>query len=352
VERLKALKAIMPANDHVAGLPQSAEAPHVGEILSVCLNGFEAISTCLLSVLPPEDEGSATSFKRSNHFKAGQSPDSPDSPGFPNPSFGLPPPFLENKFVQLVRQFFTTIRIPPSPTGLIGIARLGRNFLSTAVSKSFGGHMLEHDGPIEPEPKEARLPVTREAVENQPIPLIKAGTLTGSRVTPSPRQFSQQSCAGKQGCTYDFDGRCILCVGGQSALYPEYRKVVEASGGKLMFYRNPPKGSEAQLPALLARADMVVCPVDCVNHCAFFAVKRYCRQSGKPCVLLERSSLPTFRKGIATLAEVTGLSAGKGQSVHSAKSFGAAPDATSGCPHAAPFHSLEQRSRSRISQRR
>ncbi|HEU4855388.1 MAG TPA: DUF2325 domain-containing protein, partial [Nitrosospira sp.] len=63
-----------------------------------------------------------------------------------------------------------------------------------------------------------------------------------------------------------------------------------------------PQGPGHHLPVLLDHADMVVCPMDCVNHTVFFTVKRYCRRSGKPCVLLDRSSLSTFRKGIATLA--------------------------------------------------
>jgi hypothetical protein len=67
---------------------------------------------------------------------------------------------------------------------------------------------------------------------------------------------------------------------------------------------------------------MIVCPIDCVNHHAFFAVKRYCKHSGKPCVLLERSGLPTFCKGIAALAAFSRLAARKDQSVQSAKSFG------------------------------
>ena len=42
---------------------------------------------------------------------------------------------------------------------------------------------------------------------------------------------------------------------------------------------------------------MVICAVDCVNHEAYFTVKRYCKYFGKPYVLLDRSDLATFRKG-------------------------------------------------------
>jgi catecholate siderophore receptor len=102
--------------------------------------------------------------------------------------------------------------------------------------------------------------------------------------------------------TPDLEGRCVLCVGGLAALYPEYRHVVETAGGKLLIYRGDQQHDSNCLPALLACADALLCPVDCVNHAAYFAAKYYCKHSGKPCALLKRSDLPTFRKGVEVLA--------------------------------------------------
>jgi hypothetical protein len=104
---------------------------------------------------------------------------------------------------------------------------------------------------------------------------------------------------------FDLAARKLLCVGGRAALYPEYSRLVHASGGTLFFYRSDPRVGGEKLAKLLAQADMVICPVDCVNHEAYFTAKRYCKYSGKPCVLLDRSDLATFRKGVATLAELT-----------------------------------------------
>ena len=39
---------------------------------------------------------------------------------------------------------------------------------------------------------------------------------------------------------FDLAGRRVLCVGGRAALYPEYHRMVEASGGKLLIYRRRP----------------------------------------------------------------------------------------------------------------
>jgi hypothetical protein len=98
----------------------------------------------------------------------------------------------------------------------------------------------------------------------------------------------------------------LLCVGGRAALYPEYSRLVHASGGTLFFYRSDPRVGGEKLSKLLAQADMVICPVDCVNHQVYFTVKRYCKYSGTPYVVLDRSDIPTFGKGLAKLAELVG----------------------------------------------
>lgn len=91
-------------------------------------------------------------------------------------------------------------------------------------------------------------------------------------------------------------------MGGLAALYTEYRRVVETAGGKLLIYRGDQQHDSNCLLALLTCADGLLCPIDCVNHVAYFAAIQYCKHSGKPCALLKRSDLPTFRKGVEVLA--------------------------------------------------
>ena len=105
---------------------------------------------------------------------------------------------------------------------------------------------------------------------------------------------------------FDLAAGKLLCVGGRAALYPEYSRLVHASGGTLFFYRSDPRVGGEKLSELLAQADMVICPVDCVNHQVYFTVKRYCKYSGTPYVVLDRSDIPTFSKGLAKLAELVG----------------------------------------------
>lgn len=101
----------------------------------------------------------------------------------------------------------------------------------------------------------------------------------------------------------DLTGCCVLCVGGRAALYPEYRQLVERAGGQLLIHDGGREDRMDRLPALLSRADIVICPTDQVSHNAYYAVKRYCKRHGKPCVLLERSGIGTFGKGVQTLAD-------------------------------------------------
>lgn len=131
---------------------------------------------------------------------------------------------------------------------------------------------------------------------DQWMPLIKVKTpavppqhVSGNEQEPDCRRSS-------------LAGLCILCVGGRAALYPAYRHLVETSGGCFLIYRGDLQEKISYLPTLLTRADAVICPVDCVNHAIYFAVKRYCTRFGKPCAMLDRSGLPTFRRGVEILA--------------------------------------------------
>ena len=136
-------------------------------------------------------------------------------------------------------------------------------------------------------------------------PLAKIAATPTSSVSPSVHIPSYIVCENNQSnCYTDFlelSEKCVLCVGGYARLYPEYRRLIEAAGGCLWIYRGNQRKDSKRLPSLLIHADMVLCPIDCVNHETYFTVRQFCKESGKPCVLLQRSNVPTFRKGIKTL---------------------------------------------------
>ncbi len=96
----------------------------------------------------------------------------------------------------------------------------------------------------------------------------------------------------------------ILCVGGYRKLYPDYQTIISDVGGIFLPFHGDSDESLNKLPHLLEEADMIICAADCVDHEAFFWVKRYCKHSGKTCVLLDRSKLGTFKQGVQKLAQM------------------------------------------------
>ena len=283
------MKQLIKTTSGVTASSLIREAPRADEILLVCLQGMEAVSAHLHSVLAKKPA------------KGTQRTDPPAS---------HPRILLKRKFTHVIKQFFKVGSevLFRQRAGLTKIARLKETGSgATAALKSTDGHL-----PLEREPVEAENHVANELAW---MPLIKASTGSAIPVQASiaASVTDCKACDEKQTSRYDgcdLAGRQVLCVGGRANLYSEYRRLIEIAGGNLLIYRGGSRNSHDHLSTLLTRADMVVCPVDCVNHHTYFTVKRYCRYSGKVCVLLDRSCLPTFRKGVETLAALAASSAG------------------------------------------
>lgn len=104
----------------------------------------------------------------------------------------------------------------------------------------------------------------------------------------------------------DLANKSVLCVGGQLKLYSQYNQLIENLGGRFTGFHDSVNGASLkELLQLLQKADMIICPIDCVNHEAFLIVKQYCESFGKRCVLLDRSTVATFRQGIHELIAMT-----------------------------------------------
>lgn len=135
----------------------------------------------------------------------------------------------------------------------------------------------------------------KPASVTNPLPLIKATTHIKNN------DIYEQNSSGYDN-HHQLSGKSVLCVGGRAELYPRYRYLVETSGGIFLSFHGNSSDNIERLFRLLTYTNMVICPVDCVNHDAYLTVQHYCRHSGKPCALLERSGIATFRKGIEILA--------------------------------------------------
>ncbi len=321
--------------------PMLAEASRPNVILLACLHAVEDLSAHLLSGLRQEAVSGAGCASSHNARDI-------------NDSFACHlRALLEKKFHQVIKSFsFLGINRNTfflQHAGLARTAAHGRASNSPSfppedgaatASSPVGGHqaLLSRIDLLERKLADAEIPIPPET---DWVPLVKisaAPEVVAAAAAARPGSASAAESAGdcdsldekrldeKRAGThagFDLAGRCVLCVGGRAALYPEYHRMVEASGGRLLIYRRGPLHGGDHLPALLDHADLVVCPVDCVNHYTYFTVKRYCKYSGKPCVLLDRSGLPTFRKGVATLAALATLAtapAGCDSPVQSTKS--------------------------------
>jgi hypothetical protein len=96
-------------------------------------------------------------------------------------------------------------------------------------------------------------------------------------------------------------GAQVLYVGGRAHQVPRLKAVVERAGGVLLHHDGGIEHSMTLLPGLVSRAGCTVFPVDCISHDAMGAVKRQCRQAGRPFVPLRTSSLASLLAGLATV---------------------------------------------------
>ncbi|MDC8445434.1 MAG: DUF2325 domain-containing protein [Nitrosomonas sp.] len=157
------------------------------------------------------------------------------------------------------------------PGPLSVLKNLGRFILDTIDTQTTVANPVS---PVKQRPVDGQLPA---------MPLVKASTAI---METNP------------GC---LKGKCVLCVGGQLQMYPAYRQIVEDAGGRFLSFHGAADAAMAELHTLLADADLIVCPLDCVRHEAFFVTKDYCKRARKPCVMLDKSRITTFYNGIRML---------------------------------------------------
>ena len=97
------------------------------------------------------------------------------------------------------------------------------------------------------------------------------------------------------------DGRALLYVGGRPAQLGNLRDLSERLGATFLHHDGGVEDRTGLLAGLVSRADIVMFPVDCVSHEAALAVKRLCRQAGKPFLPLRSAGLGSFYAALAGL---------------------------------------------------
>jgi hypothetical protein len=99
--------------------------------------------------------------------------------------------------------------------------------------------------------------------------------------------------------------RHVLYVGGRPSTVAQARPLIEGAGGTLSAHDGGQHDHPSLLPGLISQADLVLFPVDCVSHDAALAVKRLCRQRGRPWLALHSSGLGALLRGLIQSTEPT-----------------------------------------------
>jgi len=98
------------------------------------------------------------------------------------------------------------------------------------------------------------------------------------------------------------NGKSVLYVGGRCSLVRHYREMVERLGCRFNHHDGGVESSPAELHGKLATADVVLCPVDCVSHDACLTVKKACKHTMKPFLMLRSSGLSALARSLEQLA--------------------------------------------------
>ena len=118
-----------------------------------------------------------------------------------------------------------------------------------------------------------------------------------------------QECPfGKDDINNSSCGCCILYVGGRKSLSHRLRSLVEQKEGVFLYHDGGLEKSTQELATMLNQADVVVFPVDCVSHKAYWQLKKSCKKSGKTYKILNTSSLTAFSNILFELSNEERLS--------------------------------------------
>jgi len=115
--------------------------------------------------------------------------------------------------------------------------------------------------------------------------------------------------------------RRIVYVGGRPSSNATLKLLVEAAGGHLTVHDGGVEDRKGLLAAALPRADMVVFPVDCIDHDSAATLKRVCTRHQVPYYPVRTASVATFVALIGRLKSNTSGGASTGTSTHPPSRF-------------------------------
>lgn len=104
----------------------------------------------------------------------------------------------------------------------------------------------------------------------------------------------------------DLAGQAILYVGGRPRVLAHMRSTIEARNGRLLYHDGGCEQAARCLEGLVERADVVLCPIDCISHDACLRVKGLCRRMDKPFIPLRSAGASSFARALSALKPAGG----------------------------------------------
>jgi hypothetical protein len=118
------------------------------------------------------------------------------------------------------------------------------------------------------------------------------------------------ACTASSDCApCDLGGACILYVGGRPPTVCRIRDWCRERKGLLLHHDGGVEDSPQRLTDLVAQADIVLFPVDCISHGASGLIKSLCASQTKAWRPLRKSSVTAFQEAVRTLLTQQGSSA-------------------------------------------
>lgn len=96
----------------------------------------------------------------------------------------------------------------------------------------------------------------------------------------------------------DIAGKSILYVGGRPHVLRHLKASVEARNASLLHHDGGMEQTTRSLEGMVERADIVVCPIDCISHDACLRVKSMCKQRCKPFLPLRNAGASSFHRAL------------------------------------------------------
>ncbi|MBJ90852.1 MAG: hypothetical protein CMO98_13455 [Woeseia sp.] len=103
----------------------------------------------------------------------------------------------------------------------------------------------------------------------------------------------------------NLSGSRVLYLGGRKNMYPFFKNIISRCNGEFIPHDGGVENGTRQLHGALSKADIVLCPVDCVSHGACLKAKKICSDCGKRFVPLRSSGMSSLIRGLEHATSTT-----------------------------------------------